>query len=391
MPFVALAGVGFVGEALMALGFLVGVLLMAYLIEKFGGYIPYIGAWLASKAEGFLSYAVLQLSSTFSAALWALTNLVDVTVTVVTYPMARVRDFTLATAGALWWVKYAAIPNAINIAINWAAAGISAGYTYSLNLFYQGRAELQTAYNSSIAFARSVLTAAYAFTAQEATVAFNYALTLYYGALAYIDVRYQAAIGLSYSVFHAVEADLSTLRDTMYSALGLVAQGLEADLVNLDVRLTALIEQYAAAAERDAIHLVDVASSAALTTVWPDLVTDVDGILAEVPDILTDIRTDLASIPRAIPTGLLDALVGLGAISVPLLRYLKECGVPMCRDLHGLMDLLGDLADVATDAALLGLIAESVHDPRAAAHELSTVAGPLVRDAQSLITSLIGL
>lgn len=390
MPFVAVAGIGAIGEALMALAFLVGVLLLAYLIEKFGGYIPYIGAWLASKAESFLAYAVLQLSSVYSSALWALTNLVNVTVTCVTYPMAKVRDFTLAAANALWWVKYVGLPNATNAAIDWASPLISAGYTYSLNLFYQGRAELQTAYNSVIGYANAVLSAAYAYTSQEIQVGFNYTLTLYYGALAYADVRYQAAISLSYSVFHSVETDLASLRDTMYATIGLVAQGIEGDLVNLDARLTALIEQYAAAAERDAIHLVDVASSAALTTVWPDLVTDVDGILAEIPDTLTDIRSDLAAIPRAIPTGLLDALVGLGAISVPLLRYLKECGVPMCRDLHGLMDLLGDLADVATDAALLGLIVESVEDPHGAAHELSTVAGPIVHEAQSLILSLIG-
>jgi len=391
MPFVALAGIGVLGEAIAALCILAAVLLCVYLIEKFGGYLPFIGAWVASNAAAFYTWSVNQLSYVYNGALWALTNLVNTTVTVFTYPLAQIRLFALVTANALWWVKFVAIPNAINAAINWAAAGIHAAEVYALGLYGQAitfaQAVLQAAYN----YANAVLQAAYNYANAVATAAYTYALNLYYGALSYIDQRYQAAIGLAYGIYNLLASNVEQLRQAMYAALGIAVQGIETEIATLEMRLTALIEQYAAAAEKDAIHLVDVIAAGGLTAVWPDLVTDVDGILAEIPQDLIDIRDKLASIPRAIPTGLLDALVALGAIAIPLVRYLKECGVPMCGNLHGLSDLLGALSTVEADAALFGLITSAIHDPHAAVRDIESTIMPIARDAESLFKSLIGV
>lgn len=391
MPFVALAGIGVIGEALVALGLLVGILLLAWLVAKFGSYLPFIGAWMAQHAEAFLTWSMDQLAGAFNGALWALTNLVSVTVVVVTFPFALISRFTLATANTFWFVRYVVIPNLQNAIVSLVYAQAQAGYNYAFMLYgwaitYVNK-EIQAGFDYTLTmYYRAVNTAN-----EYLGLSYNYSLTLYYGAIAYVEGDLNVLRSAVYSALVAVQGDMVRLEQRTLAALGLVAQGLEADIINAEAKLTTLILQYAAAAEKDAILAVDLIGATALTDVWPNLITDVDGILAEIPQELIDIRDQIASIPRAIPAGLLEALTALGALAIPLLRYLKECGVPMCRDLHGLSDLLGGLATVETDAALFGIIALCIRDPHAAAREISDVAGPVAREAESLFKSLIGV
>jgi hypothetical protein len=391
MPFVALAGIGAIGEALVALGILAGVLLLAYLIAKFGSYVPYIGAWLASHAESFLSWSVAQISSALNGAMWALTNLVSVVVVVVTYPFALVARFTIATANTFWYIRYVVLPNLQNAVVSLIYAEAQSAYNYAFMLYgwavsYVNQ-QVQRGFDYTLALYYQAVNTANSYLG----LAYQYAQTLYYGAISYAATEVSALRSLVYSYVSTLAGEIAALRQTMYAALGLVAQGLEAEIISAEAKLTALILQYAAAAEKDAITAVDLIGATALTDVWPNLITDVDGILAEIPQELIDIRDQIASIPRALPAGLLEALTALGALAIPLLRYLKDCGVPMCRDMHGLSDLLGGLAEAGTDAALFGIIALCVTDPHGAAREISDVAGPVAREAESLFKSLLGV
>jgi len=391
MPFVALAGIGAVGEALVVLGIIAGVILIAWLISKFGSYIPLIGPWMAAQAVNFFTSAVSYLQSSLEGALWALTNVVSIVVITVTFPFAKIQEFTLATANGFWWVKHVWVPYYLQLAYGAINQALGLAYNYSLTLANNLIADILEVRQQLIDYTAQALQLAYAYTSQALTLAYSNALTLYYGAIAYVDQRVSAILALTYAVYNTLYTDLANLRTQVYADIATVTTALGGSLAALERRLVALIEQYAAAAEKDAITVVDLAAAGSLTALWPGLITDVDGILSEIPQELTDIRDELASIPRALPVGLVDALAGLGALSIPMLRYLKECGVPMCRDLHGLTDLLGGLSTVATDAALVGIIIEAVHDPSAAAREINDVAGPVVRGAERLIRDLIGV
>jgi len=391
MPFVALAGIGAVGEALVVLGIIAGVILIAWLISKFGSYIPLIGPWMAAQAVNFFTSAVSYLQSSLEGALWALTNVVSIVVITVTFPFAKIQEFTLATANGFWWVKHVWVPYYLQLAYGAINQALGLAYNYSLTLANNLIADILEVRQQLIDYTAQALQLAYAYTSQALTLAYSNALTLYYGAIAYVDQRVSAILALTYAVYNTLYTDLANLRTQVYADIATVTTALGGSLAALEQRLVALIEQYAAAAEKDAITVVDLAAAGSLTALWPGLITDVDGILSEIPQELTDIRDELASIPRALPVGLVDALAGLGALSIPMLRYLKECGVPMCRDLHGLTDLLGGLSTVATDAALVGIIIEAVHDPSAAAREINDVAGPVVRGAERLIRDLIGV
>lgn len=391
MPFVALAGIGVIGEALIALGILAAVVLIGYLVEKFGSYIPVIGGWLASKARDFLSWSVSQLSGTFNGALWALSNLVSIVVVVFTFPFANIQRFTSATAGAFWWLKYAALPNVLNIALTAVNQALWSAYAYT----QQVRDTIYGVINSTqwtiYAWAQTqlsnVLSQAYAW----AQAGYSYTLTMFYNSIAYIQQAIAPIEALVKTVL-AIEAwDIADVRHYVDATESLIVGQIEHDLTALEHRLVALIESYVAAAEKDVLWAVDLIGVGSLTSVWPEIVSDVDGILGEIPQELIDIREQLARIPRAIPAGLLGALAALGALAVPLLRYLKDCGVPMCRDLHGLSDLLGALTEGATDAALLAMVVSAVHDPKGTANEMDAVFGPVARDAVDLVKNMIGV
>lgn len=390
MPFVALAGIGAIGEALVIVGIIAGVLLLGYLVAKFGGYVPLIGSWLAVQAQNFFTWSVQQIQGTLEGTLWALTNLVSIVVIVVTWPFNQIRTFTVVTATALWWLKNVTIPNAISATYSWVAANLVYVQNYATSLYNIAITALSQGLTAAYAFTVQALTLAYAYTSQALTLSYAYSLSLYYTLGAALTSLQVYVVSGLFSLALATSQQIATLQLTITSGLSNLALAFGQQLVALEQKLTALITQYAQAAEKDALSIVDVEATAALTAVWPGLISDVDGIIDAIPGELTDVLDDLRAIPRTVPIGLVDAFAGVGALSVPLLRYLKECGVPMCRDLHGLSDLLGGLASAGTDAALLALIIEAVRDPHAASREIQSVAGPVVRDAQGLFTSLLG-
>jgi hypothetical protein len=374
MPIVALAGVGALVDALAALLILLALALMIWLVEKFGSYIPFVGAWLASNAAAFLSWSVQQLNNAYQGMIWALFDVVTAIQIVVIYPLNKVLDFTNATTGAVYWLRNVALPRILTAAYNYTLSEAQAILAWTMSL-----------YNQAIDFSNRVLGAAYTYAqglfyqlygqlVAGLSQAYNYALTLYYQGIAYEQAIAQQLQSLIYQEITQFGLGLAALQQWTLGLLSTAVTSIEADLATLEQRLTAFLQAYVTAAEKDIITIVDGAA-----------------VVNAIPDALIDIRDEIASIPRAIPSDLIGALAALGALAVPLLRYLKECGVPMCRDLHGLLDLLGGLQDAAMDAALLAMVAEAIHDPHAAAREFNDIVGPIVRDAESLIKSLIGV
>lgn len=391
MPIVGIAGLGAVADAILAVVVLLAILGMAYLVERFGQYIPLIGGWLAAQAVRFITAARDGLAYFYKAELWALQSVVNGIIIAITYPLGKVLDVANVSVTALYWLRNVWVPRWTNYAIDFANRIALAAYAYSLTLYHGAIAYATQVLQAAYAYSAQVLQAAYAYGAAVASAAYAYSLALYHGAIAYaaaIDASAQAGIS---ALATFVVSELANLRTWVTGLVGTAVSGLETDIVTAEQRLEALIQAYAAAAVKDAITITDEASAVALTDIWPHLVTDVDALLDAIPKTLIDIRDDIAAIPRTIPGSLLDALSALGVLAIPLLRYLRECGVPMCRDLHGLSDLFGDLNSVATDAALLGLLVEAARNPHAAADTILSVIGPVAHGAASATKDLLGV
>lgn len=391
MPFVAIAGLGAVADAIVAVVFLLAIVAVAYLIEKFGGYIPLIGGWMAAQAVRFLQLAQSALNNTYQAMLWALQTCVSAIVIGITYPLGKVLDAANATVTAVYWLRNVAIPRVLYAAYNYASQVAQAAYSYALSLYYQ-----------ALQYAGQVLTAAYAYALALYNQAIGYASAVLAAGYAYALALYNQAITYAVAAVGAVNARIDALTlftlttfanmQTLFQALlGQAVTGLEADLATLDSKLTALIQQYAQAALKDAITAVDLTAAVSLADLWPNLITDVDALLHDIPQELIDIRDRLAALPRAIPGDLADALTALGVLAIPMLRFMRDCGVPMCRDLHGLGDLFNGLNTAVTDAALLGFFALAAHDPHAAAGVIIDVVGPVADGATTLTRDLIGV
>ena len=369
MPFVGIAGLGAITEALVAIAFLLGLVAVAYLVQEFGQYIPLIGGWLAGRAVALIYNARNALNYFFQGMVWAAQGLINGMTVCITWPLQKILDVANGVVWALYLLRNIIIPNWFNAAINFANRVAVLAYSYALSLYYQ-----------AINFANTV-----------AVLAYGYALSLYYQAIQYATDAYTASMGAIGALSLWTQAEFADLRAWVDGLVGGAVIGLEADLALLDARLQALIQQYAAAALKDAITITDQTSALSLADIWPNLITDVDALLDAIPQELIDIRDWIGAIPRVAPRSLADALTGLGALAIPLLEYLRLCGVPMCKNLHGLGDLFGDLNSAATDAALLGLLALAAANPHEAADTILTVVGPVAHVAATATKDLIGV
>lgn len=139
------------------------------------------------------------------------------------------------------------------------------------------------------------------------------------------------------------------------------------------------------------IQTVDVDTVAPLAAAWPGVIDTVTGLEGVIGTDLPDIGAAIRAIPRAIPTDLTGAMAIVGAISIPMLRYMEQCGIPNCRNLSAFGRALQDLLAVVEGGAFVALLAELVADPIGMAHAVDDVLGPIARGAADSARSLLGV
>lgn len=137
--------------------------------------------------------------------------------------------------------------------------------------------------------------------------------------------------------------------------------------------------------------LVDVPVAAAIDAVWGDLTDAVDGAIDVAGDLDTDITDALKDVTKAVPTDLVGVLAGVTSISIAATRFMRDCGIPNCKNLSGLGNFLEDLLDGASLAAMLAMLLEIVHDPEQAAQDAVNDLSGLLGDAQGLVSDLLSV
>jgi hypothetical protein len=139
-----------------------------------------------------------------------------------------------------------------------------------------------------------------------------------------------------------------------------------------------------------AITLVDVDAIRPLAAAWPGVIGVVEELEGVIATDLPDIGAAIRAIPRVVPGDLADALAIVGAISIPMLRYMTRCGIPNCRNLSQLGRELAELGDAITAGAFLGLMIALASDPIGTAHFLHDDVGGFVTGAVGEARTLLG-
>lgn len=136
---------------------------------------------------------------------------------------------------------------------------------------------------------------------------------------------------------------------------------------------------------------IDNAIGGALEGIYSDL----DSAIADVTGVAGDWGADVLDGINDIPLGRIADIAGVatlaGATALTLTRYLRDCGIPNCRNLSGLGNDLASLAGLVGDAAFLEFIVGLIHNPSGAGQTYQDTLGGIVDGAVSVTRELLGV
>lgn len=214
-----------------------------------------------------------------------------------------------------------------------------------------------------------------------------------------------AVAGLAKTVAHDL-AVAETYADTRVTAL---AKTVTADVNKLGAQVVAGVATAAAAAtaaEQAAASAavttatstisavtgyVDLEVSKAVSAVWPEITDAVDGAIDAAGNADADITDALGDLAKAVPTDLVGTIAGVTTISLAMTRFLRDCGIPNCRNLSELGKFLENLLGLAGEGALLAMLLAMIHDPEQAAVDVQDDLGGLLSGAVDTVKGLLNV
>lgn len=218
-------------------------------------------------------------------------------------------------------------------------------------------------------YADAILTQALTAVVTAEQVAMRYADGLYGQAVAYID---RALAQLASRVTAAESAAAAATADALAQAETFATTA-------------------AAAATGVLVTDLDKALAGAEAGVWTgvrDGVIAVEGVLGtDLPDIMAGIK----AIPVDVPLDIAGAIAGAAAISIPMLKFMEQCGIPNCKNLSQLGRDLQALLGLVEDASFLALLIELIHSPGNAYQTIEDEFGSIITDTTSTMRSLFSV
>lgn len=391
MPVIAIGGVAIVAIAILAVIALYSTSVAGNLISKFGSYVPIIGNWLSNTSMKVWLWVIQSSYNSLQNCVSGLTIAIRAVWVAMNYIPLQIYNTDLALYHAIVWVKEVAIRRALNGA-----------QSYAWNLYNQSLSRINTALSTAQAYAWNLYKQSLSRIAVALDTAQHYAAGLYGQALNRIAqalaVAENYSVALVANALNHVARMLSALEGRMNASLAALTDlvGQQVSRLRVEIADTATAVEHDAAAmvragEAEVVRAIDHAAAVTITGVWPGVITDVDALLKLIPEELSDIRDLVMRIPRTVPVDLTGVLEALGALSIPFLRYLVNCGAPMCVNLHNLTELFGELFDDVFDALFLAMIIEAVHNPKAVADELHSVVSPIANESMALFKDLVGM
>lgn len=344
------------------------------------GYVEAAAGYVAEQSADWLHSAMGALENVLAGPIVAVLNVYNQIQSAI-QNLGAVAQWIINSWVIAWYQNAAALANSLYASAN----------AYSAALYSFAEADINTLRSYAIALSQTAYTQAVSTATGLVNDTRNYAIAL-------SQAAYAEAVQAAQAIGATVEADATSLfrtaeRDILATAA--TATGLfnlaEADIGNALAAAKAFAQTAAGAALTTAVADIDAAASTAIGLSWP-IVTDViKGIEAVIPIDLPDVLADWQAIPRAIPTDLVGTIAAVGALAIPLTRYLRDCGVPMCNGLHDLSSLLPALDQLFSEGAIFALLAAAAADPAGAANGLIDTIGGTVNSASDTVRSMIGV
>lgn len=198
-----------------------------------------------------------------------------------------------------------------------------------------------------------------------------------------LAITHAADVAISHQLSQLYNQAVALAHNATAALAGHVEQLYRQSLAHADTAATGAATAAVAALEHDTAIVLGAA--------WPGLASDVKALEAALGTDLATIGSAVRSIDLTRARTIAEGLAVTTAVSVAALRYMKECGVPNCKNLGGLGHVLHDLQLLIGGEALFTLVAEFAHDPNQAAHTVIDEVGNVVEDLTSNFRHLIGL
>lgn len=353
--------------------------------------IPYIGSWLRNQVVALADAAYTAQRAVWDHAVTPVVNFIISPITALRNNWAALNNFAASTWVHLYGLATVTLPNVLAYAVAVAESVLAQArieITQTAAALYQNIADTATnVLNDAAAadqvvrdYATSLVNAARADAAAALLQLANSATQLYNQSIQYALQLAQAATAYADGLFQQVIDYATTAIDTLRA--------------DLDADITA-VEQYAQdIALTTATAVVGVLTTdidTAVAAVWPDVVagaTAVEGVLGlDLPDILTGLK----GIDFTKPLTAAGSAAAALAISVPILKYMEECGIPNCKNLGGFGNDLSALSALVDSTFLISLLAEAATDPAGAAADIESTLGGIVNGALGTFRSMIGV
>lgn len=347
MPVVAVGAIGAVVAALLALLVLYGI---AVLARSVGNLVP---NWHIPGLGNIRSFVIGAANSAIHALTGWLENAVG-----------AAANFVLAP-----WHVMSQLYGKIVSLLNSLYATLVNLYSYARHIYDLAAAYAHKLYDTAIGYALTLYHQSLAYAARLAGLGKVFAHGLYILALAAITEAYAAATAWATKLYglalHA-SADAYSAATAYAAKLYDLASAESLRLYHQALRYAEAVAATSATAAvgvlaTDIVHVGQVE--------WVkirDEVKALEGVLAaDLPDIGAAVR----AIDTDLPLDVAAVITGVLAIDIPVLRFLRECGVPNCKNLGKFGRDLTGLFGVVEGAALLAFLAAMIRDPHGAAAE----------------------
>lgn len=382
MPVVALAAIDAISIAITA-ALLIWAL--AYFVNVISQMIPNWNIPLLGNIRNAVAGAAQSVESTMShylhSAITPLENVLLWPVNVVETLFTKIYNSIATIHNVVGWVARALIPSILAAAEQFAQAEVGA-------LSAELNGGLTNAINYTTAAAADAVGYADAYT----DVVIANVRTDMNNIENFLGAQIQQAVALAQQEVGNVVTELSQVEDFLgaqiQQAVALASQEvstlggqLTADIVNTLTVSEQFAQNTATAAIGALVTDLDQQLTQDASAIWSGIQTGIGAVDGVIDNALPDILSGLRAIPGSIPTSLPAAITASLAISIPMLKFMEQCGIPNCKNLSQYGRDLQGVLGLAEDIGFMALFIALATDPEGAADEVANVLGPVLNGA----------
>lgn len=392
MPVVAIAPLAAVGIAIMALLLLLGAGYLAKFVARImPTNIPLIGGTIRAIVEGAAQSALDAIGSALRAAVKPVEKIITGPIAVAAALYGVTLQFANQVYDQLRTIATVTVPRVITTVEAYADTAVRGLRRYLVDLIETITRQLEALITAARAYAASLVASLKRYTQDLVGTVERQLIRMIDQLRTYAEDLVRAARAAAAAALAAAVTDLTRTIDVLRSFVVAQVHALTDLIETRFSKAEADALRWARDAETAAVGTIDAAVTAGVAAVWPTLVTDVDTLVGEWEAVFPDILTGVGDIAKAIPRDIAGEAAITGVVTGVLARYLRDCGLPNCKNLGGFGRDLQALLGLVNDAAFLTLITGLALSPAVTAREVDDVIGGVARATTSTLADLVGV